>query len=187
MHHSLKVYTRFQQSFLKMYIFLGSWTRIPLIGRLVRLVANSYGSKVSGGFLLTAEEAEQIVDRAGGLALGPCACRKAFHNCDGPAQAEIMIGIGRNIFMDAHPGEFEEITTQEAKDILKESHQKGLIHTIVKCGRDFYAICNCCSCCCVPLRLNKRYGIGNALLRREDIVAQVTGGQPLQPAGVSQG
>ena len=60
MHHSLKVYTRFQQSFLKMYIFLGSWTRIPLIGRLVRLVANSYGSKVSGGFLLTAEEAEQM-------------------------------------------------------------------------------------------------------------------------------
>lgn len=187
MHHSLRLYTRFQQPFLKMYIFLARWTGIPLIGRLVRMVANNYGSRVSGGFLLTTEEAGLIVDKAEGLALGPCACRKAFKNCDGPVKAEIMIGINRNIFMEAHPGEFEEITRQEARDILKQSHEKGLIHTIVKCGQEFYAICNCCTCCCVPLRLNKRYGIGSALLRRDDIVGLVTGGQPLQTAPVSDG
>jgi len=36
----------------------------------------------------------------------------------------------------------------------------------------FYAICNCCSCCCVPLRLKKEYGIGNALVRSDDIVRE---------------
>ena len=63
------------------------------------------------------------------------------------------------------------VAKQEAKDILRQCHQKGLIHTIVKCRQDFYAICNCCSCCCVPLRLSKQYGIGNALSRSDDIVS----------------
>ena len=57
-----------------------------------------------------------------------------------------------------------------AKEILREGRQKGLIHTIMKFQKSFYAICSCCDCCCVPLRLSKKYGIGNALTRHEDIV-----------------
>ena len=64
------------------------------------------------------------------------------------------------------------LTEIEAKEVLKDCHQRGLVHTIIKCRHDFYAICNCCSCCCVPLRLSKQYGIGNAIYRHRDIVQE---------------
>lgn len=78
-----------------------------------------------------------------------------------------------NVFMEERPHGYWEITKQEAKDILKQCHQSGLIHTVVGCRQDFYAICNCCSCCCVPYRLNKKYGIGNAFVRKGNIVEEV--------------
>jgi len=153
-------------------MFLASWTNMPLIGRLVRWVANAYGRNMEGAYLLTPNEAEEIVDGSEGLALGPCTCRAVFRNCDNPVNAEIMVGLTRNIFMEERPHNYREITKQEAKDVLRQCHQRGLIHTIVKCRQDFYAICNCCSCCCVPLRLSKEYGIGNALTRSDDIIRE---------------
>ncbi len=172
MHHSLRLYSRHREFFLKYYIFQAKWTKIPLIGRLVRWVANTYGRNMEGGYLLTPTEAEEIVDCSEGLALGPCTCRAVFGNCDNPLNAEIMVGLSRNAFVEERQHDYQEITRQEAKNILKQCHQKGLIHTIIKCRQDFYAICNCCSCCCVPLRLSKEYGIGNAITRGNDIVRE---------------
>jgi len=177
MHHSLKLYSRYRDLLLRYYIFQAKWTKIPLVGRLVRKVANAYGKNVSAAYLLTLSEASQIVDNSGGVALGPCTCRGVFKNCDNPIHTEIMIGMSRNMFGEASPQDFREITKEEAKDILKQCHQRGLIHTVVKWQHDFYAICNCCSCCCVPLRLNKKYGIGNALVRDSNIVTALKEGR----------
>ena len=170
MHHSLRLYSRYRELFLKYYIFQCKWTRIPLIGRLVRAVANAYGRNMEGAYLLTPDEAEEIVDSAEGVAVGPCTCRAVFRNCDNPIDSEILLGPTRHIFMEHMPHDSHEITKQEARDILRDCHRRGLIHTIIKCREDYYAICNCCSCCCVPLRLNKKYGIGNAITRNDDIV-----------------
>ena len=172
MHHTLKLYSGHREWILRFYIFCARWTKIPLIGRVVRRVANLYGKKGSGAYLLTPTEAEEIVDSAEGLAVGPCTCRAVFRNCDNPIDVEIMVGLSRNVFMEERPHDYREITGQEAKDILRQCHQRGLIHSIVKCWQDFYAICNCCSCCYVPLRLQKEYGIGNALTRSNDIVKE---------------
>ncbi|MFC1977658.1 ferredoxin-like protein [Chloroflexota bacterium] len=172
MHHSLGLYSRYRESFLRYYIFQAKWTRIPLVGKVVRRVANLYGKKASRAYLLTLDEANEIVDISEGLALGPCTCRAVFRNCDNPINAEIMVGLSRNMFIDERPHDYREITKQEAKDILRQCHQNGLIHTIVKCRQDFYAICNCCSCCCVPLRLNREHGIGNALSKNNGIIQE---------------
>ena len=180
MHHSLRLYSRYRELFLRYYIFQAKWTRIPLIGRLVRKVANSYGENMSRAYLLTLHEANEIVDNSESLALGPCTCRALFNNCDNPINVEIMIGLNRNIFIAERPRDYHEITKQEAKNILKQCHQSGLIHTIVKYREQYSAICNCCSCCCVPLRLNKQYGIGNALVRNSNIVEEIKRCQPHQ-------
>jgi hypothetical protein len=177
MHHSMKLYGRYRELILRYYIFQAKWTKIPLIGRLVRKVANAYGRNVSNAYLLTLQEASDIVDNSDGVALGPCTCRTVFKHCDNPIHAELMIGHSRNMFGEMSPHEFREITKEEAKDLLKQCHQRGLIHTIVKWQHDFYAICNCCSCCCVPLRLNKKYGIGDALVRNTNIVADLKAGK----------
>lgn len=113
-----------------------------------------------------------MVDVAEGVALGSCDCRKAFGNCDNPVDAEILLGPSRHVLLETMPQDTYEITKVQAKEILREGHQRGLIHTILKCRGDFYAICNCCTCCCVPLRLSKQYGIGNALIRHQDIVQE---------------
>ncbi len=172
MHHTMRLYSKHRESVLKFYIFMARWTRLPLIGWLVRGVANLYGKRGSAAYLLTLDEAEEIVDISEGLALGPCTCRAVFRNCDNPINAEIMVGLSRNVFIEERPHDYREITRQEARDVLRQCHQRGLIPTIVKCRQDFYAICNCCSCCCVPLRLSKKYGIGNALVRNGDIVRE---------------
>ncbi|MFC2018256.1 ferredoxin-like protein [Chloroflexota bacterium] len=170
MHHSLRIYSKYRESFLRYYIWQAKWVNIPLIGRLVRKVANLYGNRASAAYLITLQEANDIVDNAAGLAVGPCTCRAVFKNCDNALNTEIMLGLSHNIFTTERPHDYREITSREAKAILKECHNNALIHTIIRCRKDFYAICNCCSCCCVPLRLSNQYGIGNALTRKTDIV-----------------
>jgi hypothetical protein len=172
MHHTLKFYNKRRQWFLRFYIFFARWTRIPVLGWLVRWVANTYGGNMHGAYLLTPAEARELVNTAEGVAVGPCTCRQVFHNCDNPIDVEIMLGPTRHILLESMPHDSHEITGEEAQEILQDCHQRGLIHTVIKCRGDFYAICNCCSCCCVPLRLSKQYGIGSALVRHKDIVQE---------------
>lgn len=170
MHHTLRFYSRHREFALRLYMLGGRMTRLPLVGRLVRWVANTWGRNLEGAYLLTPSEADRVVEAAEGLAVGPCACRETFRNCDSPVSAEIMLGLERNVFVSERPEAYREITSSEAKRILAECRERGLIHTLIKCRQDFYAICSCCTCCCVPLRLSKQYGIGGALARHPRIV-----------------
>ena len=102
------------------------------MGMLVRWVANKFGENVEQGYLLTPSEAEAIVDCSVKLSLGPCTCRSVFKNCDNPVNTEIMVGFAHDIFIEERPHDYREITKQEAKEVLRECRQKGLIHTIMK-------------------------------------------------------
>ena len=172
MHHSIRFYSGHRKAVIRFYMFWARWTRIPLLGRLVRRIANAYGRNYHGVYLLSPHEAETLVDMAEGVALGPCTCRTIYQNCDNPTDAEILLGPTRHIFLERMPHDSREITREEARRVLRECHERGLIQTIARCQNDFYAICNCCACCCVPLRLSKQYGIGNALTRHKDIVQE---------------
>ena len=171
MHHSLRLYSRNREWVVKFYMFWGKRTKLPVIGRLIRWVANAYGNNLERAYMLTTNEAEEIVEIAEELAVGPCTCRIQFKNCDNPIDVEIMLWPNGNVFAEDRPEEYREISREEAKEILRRCNERGLIHTIIKCREDYYAICNCCPCCCVPLRLSKQYGIG-AIARSEDIVGQ---------------
>jgi hypothetical protein len=183
MHHTLKLYGSHRKGVLRFYIFFAGCTRIPLLGRLVRRMANAYGYNYHRAYLLTPAEAEELVAIAEGVAVAPCACRKTFHQCSHPVDVEILIGPSRHILLETMPGDSQEISREKAGEILKDSQRRGLILTIVKCRGDFYAICSCCSCCCVPLRLSKQYGIGEALVRHRDIVKEFREYQTAYKAG----
>ena len=170
MHHALPFYGQHQHKFLRFYICMAKLTRIPLVGRLVRWVANSYAKRGHHGYFLTLEQAEQIIDASKSVGLKPCSCRQVFHNCDAPVMAEILIGTGVEVFSRIKPDEFHEVSKEEAKNILRQCHQKHMIHTIMRCQENFYAICNCCTCCCVPTRLRRNYKIEYALVRNKNVV-----------------
>ncbi|MFC1994743.1 ferredoxin-like protein, partial [Chloroflexota bacterium] len=165
MHHTLRFYGKHVNGFLRLYMLLAGLTRVPVLGLVVRWLANSYGNGAHSGFVLTLEEAERIVDAATSIALGPCSCRRTFVNCDNPMNVEILVGLGAEVFAHIGRDGFEMISRESAKEILQLCYKGNLVHTLVRCRGDFYAICNCCSCCCVPLRLRRNYGIGYALVR----------------------
>ena len=170
MHHSLRLYGKHQHRLIHLYIDLAGLAKIPLLGKVVRWVANTYALHGHSGYYLTLSEAEQIVDSAGNVSLGPCSCRQEFHNCDHPVMSEIVLGDGSSEIYSSRVKEFRAISKEEGKDILRKARQQKLTQSIMRCGDHFYAICSCCSCCCVPTRLRQEYGIGKALVRNPHVV-----------------
>ena len=169
MHHTLGLYGKHQNRILHLYLTLAKLTRIPLIGRLIRWAANYYARHGHSGYYLTLSEAEQIVDIARSISLGPCSCRAEYHYCNHPIMSEIVLGE-RSENYASQKKEFHTISKDEAKNILRQAHLKGLTQSIMRCGDHFYALCNCCSCCCVPTRLLKSFGIKMALVRNANVV-----------------
>lgn len=172
MHHTLRFYSGKRSTVLWLYMFFGAWTKIPFIGRLVRRLANYYGRVAHRTYLLTPAEADELVEISEGVAAGPCSCRKLAHNCDNPADNEILLGPTRHVLLETMPDDSREINKEEARAILKDSHERGLIFSVARCREDYYAICSCCTCCCVPLRLKNLYGIGEVVVRHKDIVQE---------------
>lgn len=80
----------------------------------------------------------------------PCRMRKAEH-CQ-PTQVCMIVGQPFADFMlEHHPARTRRLTTGEAVALLEAEHARGHVHTAyfkdVMLNR-FYAICNCCPCCC---------------------------------------
>lgn len=66
----------------------------------------------------------------------------------------------------------KKINLDEAKTILKQANQNGLIHlTLYKPDHEVFALCSCCSCCCHDLQLVLRYG-KEYILTKSDYIAQ---------------
>lgn len=170
MHYTMRFYSRYQHRILRLYLMLARLTRLPLVGGLICWLANVYGKSEHQGYFVTLKEAEQIIDESKNVALGPCTCRQISHNCDAPVMAEIVVGYGVKVFSEIRPDEFYNISKEKAKEVMRQCHQMRLTPTFQKCRGDFYAICNCCTCCCVPLRLSQSYKIGSALVRDERIL-----------------
>jgi hypothetical protein len=172
MHHTLRLYAGNRGFVLRLYMFFAAWTKIPLLGRLVRRVANAYGRTAHRAYLLTPDEADELIELSEGVAAGPCDCRTLARNCDNPRDNEILLGPTRHVMLETMPHGAREIDKDQARAILRDSHRHGLIFTIVRCREDYYAICSCCTCCCVPLRLKNQYGIGDVVVRHKGIVEE---------------
>lgn len=170
MHHVLRFYGIHQELILRLYMFAAKFSMVPVIGKPARSLMQWYALSQHKAWILTSEEAKKIINAATSIAVGDCKCRKIFKNCDGPIRTDIVIGIGYDVFTDVRKDEFIEISKEEAKRIIAECKKSGLIHSLVKCRKEAYAICNCCPCCCIPLRLSKVYGIRNSLSRDRNVV-----------------
>jgi hypothetical protein len=170
MHHTLRFYGQNQHRLIHLYMDVARLSRIPIIGSIYRFCANIYARLGHSGYFLSLAEAEQIVDIADSVSLGPCSCRDEFKNCDHPVMSEIVLGKGGREVYATRVKEFRPISTEDAKKVLREAHAKHLTQSIMRCGDHYYAICNCCTCCCVPTRLKTQFGVGLALVRNKNVV-----------------
>jgi len=103
----------------------------------------------------------------------PCRMRKPEH-CE-PTQVCMIVGQPYVDFvLEHHPAKSKRLTTQEAVALLEAEHARGHIHAAyfkdVMFNR-FFAICNCCSCCCGAVESMTRYGV--PMIASSGYVAQV--------------
>ncbi|MBV4428433.1 4Fe-4S binding protein [Clostridium tyrobutyricum] len=78
----------------------------------------------------------------------PCDCKSITEKCE--FDRNVCISFGNEINSSQNRELGEKLTKNQAIDLLKHTEQEGLIHSIEK-----NAICNCCTCCCYPLRASR--------------------------------
>jgi NAD-dependent dihydropyrimidine dehydrogenase PreA subunit len=115
-----------------------------------------------------------ILENPDHIAVLKCPCRAAQ---DKPCQPEdVCLVIGEpfaSFIVEHHPDKAKWISQQEAASILEAEEQRGHVHHAF--FKDamldrFYAICNCCSCCCGAINAHKN---GTPMLASSGYVSEV--------------
>ncbi|MGD9046435.1 MAG: 4Fe-4S binding protein [Anaerolineae bacterium] len=103
-----------------------------------------------------------------------CPCRAVRPNSCQPLDVCLVIGEPFASFVSQyHPSRSRWISQEEAAEILHAEHERGHVHHAffkdAMLGR-FYAICNCCSCCCGAMNAHRN---GTPMLASSGYVAAV--------------
>lgn len=100
-----------------------------------------------------------IIRNPQSIVVGTCACRAGSPNpCLPPSQQDICLFLGDPwaSFMDAHNSKFHKISQEEAVKVLEFCHEKGFVHAAYfehAAGNRLDALCACCSCCCLGIKM----------------------------------
>ena len=122
------------------------------------------------------DEVERIIDNAWAISVGPCSCRRTRRimgeGC-GHLEEDMCMYINDNAKFFSKQGSHRLVSKEEAKEILKRAEDNGLVHEINEAeGYDGpTAICNCCGCSCLALRLGEYFNDPDML--RTNYVARV--------------
>jgi ferredoxin len=97
------------------------------------------------------------------MAVYECPCRLSRpHPCQ-PTQVCMIIGQPFvDLVLDHHPRSSRRLSRDEALELLAAEHRRGHVHIAWfkdACLHRFFAICNCCKCCCGGIDAMQRHGI----------------------------
>jgi len=120
---------------------------------------------------------EIILKNPDHIAVIDCPCRAAREHPCLPMDVCLVVGEPFASFVIEHqPKRSRWITSRQAQQILEEEDQRGHIHHAffkdAMLGR-FYAICNCCTCCCAALNAQRN---GTPMLASSGYIARVDEG-----------
>jgi ferredoxin len=120
------------------------------------------------------ESVASMIERATKLAVADCICRVEKNllgeGCDKPVNACMMFSEFADFYIEN--GLAREVTREEAKQLLDEAEEAGLVHCSMNTFSDHRAICNCCGCCCGILRGINEYNYPNSVAK-SNFYAQV--------------
>jgi ferredoxin len=111
-----------------------------------------------------AEARDVVLTAAPSITLAPCACRavaKGLGEYDGTCgSTDSCIYVGDPIaeFVARKQPGARAVAPDEALSVLERAAKAGNIHTIWfkdAAGGRMYAICNCCSCCCIGMKAGR--------------------------------
>ena len=97
------------------------------------------------------------------MAVYECPCRLARASHCEPTQVCMIIGQPFvDLVIDHHPHTSRRLSRAEAVELLEAEHRRGHIHIAWfkdACLDRFFAICNCCKCCCGGIDAMVHHGI----------------------------
>jgi Pyruvate/2-oxoacid:ferredoxin oxidoreductase delta subunit len=96
------------------------------------------------------------------VAVFQCGCRQIRDNPCRPIEVCMVIGQPFVDFvLEHHPKSSRRLNQAEALELLRAEHERGHLHSAwfkdAMLDR-FYAICNCCKCCCGSIEAMVKYG-----------------------------
>jgi ferredoxin len=157
------------------YRFADDWTLERL--ETVTFVSTKEVTTVPVGVELDADHrvfnldnAKEILGKARTISVMDCNCRVKRGHCDAPLN--VCMDMNETAERNIANGTSREITMDEALDVLRKSHEAGLVHMALGSG-EFYkpgvvnSICSCCSCCCTILSGILRYGLAPHLVKSQ--------------------
>lgn len=118
-----------------------------------------------------------ILDHPTALAVIECPCRVSRPHPCLPLDVCLIVGDPFvSLVVARHPARARRITADEADRILEETEARGNVHHAffkdALFGR-FYAICNCCSCCCGAMQMHRS---GTPMLASSGFVSRLNTG-----------
>ena len=124
--------------------------------------------------ILDLTAAEKLLKSAHIISLGNCGCRTRIKKCDAPL--DVCMCMDKKAEDMIRSGDARAVSVREALNVLKRSHEAGLVHMAFTNRGDVkpWVICSCCSCCCHALASIVRFNIPEAVTESERVAFQDT-------------
>jgi Pyruvate/2-oxoacid:ferredoxin oxidoreductase delta subunit len=112
-------------------------------------------------FILPSQSVDQIIDKFDDIAVGYCFCRQRRKVLGEPCATDAptlnCFTFGKSARHTVAQGFAKSVTKEEARIIMKEAEEAGLMHKAFHPGsneqRPETSICNCCKDCCDTVRM----------------------------------
>ncbi|MBL7174062.1 MAG: 4Fe-4S binding protein [Desulfobacteraceae bacterium] len=130
-------------------------------GKPIKIIPVDRHIEVPEEFVLPSQSVDEIIDKFEEIAVGHCFCRQRRKVLGEPCVTDAPVincfTFGKSARHTAAQGFTRMVTKEEARGIMKESAEAGLVHKAFHPGsnvsRPETSICNCCKDCCDTLHL----------------------------------
>ena len=122
------------------------------------------------------EKLSSYLDKYDTFSASDCSCRASRRHIDegcGHLETEMCIQMGSGAEYYIKTGRAREITREEAKEIIHNAEQLGMMHEMPHTEElgEAFAICNCCGCSCFSMRVASMFKTPDAI--RSNYTAKV--------------
>ena len=130
-------------------------------GKAIKIISIDKKMDVPDEVILPSQSIEEIIGKFDDIAVGHCFCRQRRKTLGDPCETDAptlnCFTFGKSARHTVAQGFAQPITKDEARKIMKEAEEAGLVHKAFhpnsKESRPETSICNCCKDCCDTLHL----------------------------------